>query len=110
MSVPNQAQVPFGIGPPNVLNITVTSPVGGLDLTMATGVTLDVRRPDGTSVGPWVATIQAGALPTSCNVLYALQGNEFSPYDGTWRMAPIFVVPGGVVPCYHSTLYVTVGP
>jgi len=110
MSSVSTAQVPFGIGPPNVLAIQVTSPVGGMDLTTATGVTLDVRRPDGTSVGPWAATIQAGATATALVVLYVLVGNEFQPYDGTWRLAPLLAVSGGIVPCYHSTMQVTVSP
>lgn len=108
MTIPaTTAQVPIRVGPPNVCLIPISSPPGGLDLNTVTGVSIDVRKPDGTAA-IWTATLQQ-VTTTSATAAHA-----FDPADldvaGVWKLAPLLAVAGGVVPCYSRPLIVTVSP
>lgn len=98
------AQVPIGIGAPNVLTIPITSPTGGPDLTTVTGASLSVLKSDGTVVS-WTASV-SGATTTSITVTHHFQISDCD-IDGVYQVAPELTVSGGTIPCYAVPLVVT---
>lgn len=108
--MPN-AKVPAGIGPPNALTQTInTTDTATLeDLTTVTGISLNVKRADG-SFQTWSAYIVSATVET------LVFGHAFATADttsgatdiiGPYHVVAMLTVPGGVVPCYARVLAVT---
>ncbi len=93
-------QIPIGIGPPNTLDLTILQDDSELDLTTVTGVSLQVTRSLDGSTATWACTIRsASAGQLVASYPFASGGGDV-PVLGTYEIAPMLTVPGGVVPCY----------
>jgi hypothetical protein len=100
MSAPTD-RVLVGVGPPNVLTLRVLSSASLPDLTVVTGASIRVRRPDQTTA-TWACTIasQAAALLV---LHHAFAVNDV-PTQGRYRLAIDLTVPGGTVTCEPADL------
>ena len=119
------AQVPAGIGAPNLLYFPIVDLAGQLDLTTVTAVAFTVQVPAATPggaptqttwtgaivVGPWpayLATILGASGPTATALLAS---HAFASGDcvntGIYLVAPQLTVPGGTINVYARPLTVT---
>lgn len=112
-------RVPVGIGPPNVLEIPITSTSSVLDLTTVTAVTFRVWNPNGTEVTSTFtgSKTYAAASSIAATASYAFTGAEFTGASvnpatmlGRWDIAAYLTVPGGTVPCQTVHFEVSTEP
>lgn len=100
-------RVPLGIGPPNVLQGTVSADTTTptlTDLTSVTAVSLLVRLPGQITPVAWAASIVSATPPvggsgSSLVWKYAFTGTESGTTTGFAVVSAQLTVPAGVVPC-----------
>lgn len=80
------------LGPMQPLAVPIASAT--IDLTTITSPTLQIVRPDGTTV-TWTATVQAGATARTATLLYTFVSGDLTTgartWLGIWRVAPFAV-------------------
>ena len=106
------AVVPTDIAAPGALLFPILQGTSGLDLTTATGASLSVQKPDGTTV-VWTGTIvaitlvngnyvQGGSLTAgACGILYVFgAGGTDCAVAGTYTVHAVLTVPSGTATIY----------
>jgi hypothetical protein len=91
----------MGIGPPNVLSLTVQQGASSLDLSTVTAVNLNVTRQLDGSTATWTCTIDSQSeTELACHYPFAVGGADVAVL-GIYELATELTIGDtGVVPCY----------